>query len=197
MDGSRNLAGRVGRWSARHRKAAVLGWLAFVLAAVAVGAFVPQAQLTSAEQTLGEPARAQQILDENGWEEPASEMVLVQREDGVPETAATAALTDLVGELRATPEVDNLVSPLDGAPLVSADGRSALVTFDLAGDPDDAAEQIAPVQDVVAAVAAEHDDVRVEQFGGTSADLALSDTLDADFQRAELSPSRSRSPSCC
>ncbi|MDP5183768.1 MMPL family transporter [Blastococcus sp. BMG 814] len=186
MDGSRNLAGRVGRWSARHRKTAVLGWLAFVLAAVAVGAFVPQAQLTSAEQTIGAPARAQQILDDNGWAEPASEMVLVQREAGVPEAAATAALTDLVDELRGTPEVANLVSPLDGAPLVSADGRSALVTFDLAGDPDDAAEQIAPVQDVVAAVAAEHDDVRVEQFGGTSADLALSETLDADFQRAEL-----------
>ncbi|MGY1724490.1 MMPL family transporter [Blastococcus sp. SYSU DS0533] len=186
MDGSRNLAGRVGRWSARHRKTAVLGWLAVVLAAVAVGASVPQAQLTSAEQTLGEPARAQQILADNGWEEPASEMVLVQREADVPEAAATAALTDLVDELRATPEVTNLVSPLDGAPLVSADGRSALVTFDLAGDPDDAADRIPPVQAAVAAVAAAHDDVRVEQFGGTSADLALSETLDADFQRAEL-----------
>jgi hypothetical protein len=63
----------------------VLGWLAFVLAAVAVGALVPQAQLTSAEQTIGAPARAQQILDENGWEEPASEMVLVQRDADVPE----------------------------------------------------------------------------------------------------------------
>jgi RND superfamily putative drug exporter len=181
-----NLAGRVGRWSARHRRTAVLGWLAFVLAALAVSTLVPQGELTAAEQSLGAPAQARQILDANGWEEPASEMVLVQRDDGVPEAATTAALTDLVAALRATPEATNVVSPLDGAPLVSADGRSALVTLDISGDPETADERIEPIQDAVAAVAADHGDVRVEQFGGTSADLALGDTLDEDFQRAEL-----------
>ncbi len=186
MDVSGNLAGRVGRWSARHRRAAVLGWLAFVALAFLVGQVVPQGELTAAEQSLGAPAAAQRILDENGWEEPASEMVLVQREDGVPEAAATAALTDLVETLRQVPEATNVVSPLDGAPLVSADGRSALVTLDVAGDPETAAERIGPIQDAVAAVADRHDGVRVEQFGGTSADLALDETLDADFQRAEL-----------
>ncbi|MGY1740292.1 MULTISPECIES: MMPL family transporter [unclassified Blastococcus] len=186
MQRSGNLAGRVGRWSARHRRAAVLGWLAFVLAALAVSALVPQGELTPAEQSLGAPAQARQILDDNGWEEPASEMVLVQRDADVPEAAATAALTDLVAALRATPEATNVASPLDGAPLVSEDGRSALVTLDIAGDPETADERIGPIQDAVAAVSAEHDDVRVEQFGGTSADLALGDTLDEDFQRAEL-----------
>ncbi|TYP87168.1 MMPL family transporter [Blastococcus xanthinilyticus] len=186
MHARSNLAGRIGRWSARHRKTAVLGWLAFVLAAVAVGAVVPQAQLTAAEQTIGAPAQARQILDANGWEEPASEMVLVQRATDVPEAAGTAALTDLVGALGETPGVTNLVSPLDGAPLVSADGRSALVTFDITGDAEDAGERIGAIQDAVDGVADRHGDVRVEQFGDTSADLALSDTLDADFQRAEL-----------
>ena len=181
-----NLAARTGRWSARHRRAAVLGWLAFVAAAFLVGQLVPQGELTSAEQTLGAPAQAQRILDANGWEEPASEMVLVQREAGVPEAAATAALTDLVETLRQVPEATNVVSPLDGAPLLSADGRSALVNLDVAGDSATADERIGPIQDAVAAVADRHDDVRVEQFGGTSADLALGETLDADFQRAEL-----------
>ncbi|WP_409331151.1 MMPL family transporter [Trujillonella humicola] len=186
MRRSGNLAGRVGRWSARHRRAAILGWLAFVLAAVAVGALVPQGQLTAAEQSVGAPAEAQRILDDNGWEEPAAEMVLVQREAGVPQAAVTAALADLAAALRATPEATNVVSPLDGAPLISADGRSALVTLDIAGDPETADERIAPIQQAVAAVAADHDDVRIEQFGDTSAELALGDTLDADFQRAEL-----------
>ncbi|RBY87361.1 MMPL family transporter [Blastococcus sp. TF02A-26] len=186
MQRSGNLAGRVGRWSARHRKAAVLGWLAFVLAALAIGTLVPQAQTTAAEDSLGDSARAQQILDDNGWEEPASEMVLVQRDADVPEAAVTAALTDLVAALRATPEATNVVSPLDGAPLVSADGRSALVTLDIAGDPETADERLEPIQDAVAAVAADHGDVRVEQFGDTSADVAIGDTLDEDFQRAEL-----------
>ena len=43
-----------------------------------------------------------------------------------------------------------------------------------------------PIQAAVAAVADRHGDVRVEQFGGTSADVALGETLDEDFQRAEL-----------
>ena len=140
-----NLAARTGRWSARHRRAAVLGWLAFVAAAFLVGQLVPQGELTSAEQTLGAPAQAQRILDANGWEEPASEMVLVQREAGVPEAAATAALTDLVETLRQVPEATNVVSPLDGAPLLSADGRSALVTLDVAGDSATADERIGPI----------------------------------------------------
>ena len=186
MQRSGNIAGRVGRWSARHRKAAILGWLAFVLAALAVSTLVPQGELTAAEQSLGAPAQARQILDDNGWEEPAAEMVLVQRDADVTQAAVTAALTDLVSTLRATPEATNVVSPLDGAPLISEDGRSALVTLDVAGDPETADERIEPIQEAVAAVAADHGDVRVEQFGDTSADLALGDTLDRDFQRAEL-----------
>ncbi|GAB3197614.1 MMPL family transporter [Geodermatophilus arenarius] len=186
MDVSRNLAGRMGRWSARHRKTAVLGWLAFVVLAVVLGGLLPRGELTPAEELLGAPAQAQRILDDNGWEEPASEMVLVQREDGVSEAAATAALTDLVAVLQHTPSVESVHSPLDGAPLVSADGRSALVTFDVAGDPEDADARIGPIQGAVAAVAAEHDDVRVEQFGGTSAGVALDETIAGDFQRAEL-----------
>ena len=38
--GPRNLAARMGRWSAGHRKLAVLGWLAFVAAALVLGGAV-------------------------------------------------------------------------------------------------------------------------------------------------------------
>ncbi|SOE00450.1 MMPL family transporter [Blastococcus haudaquaticus] len=186
MQTSRNLAARMGRWSARHRKTAVFGWLAFVALAVLASVLVPQAQLEDGEELVGAPAQAQVILEENGWEDPASEMVLVQRADDVSDATATAALTDLVATLEDTPEVANVVSPLAGAPLVSADGRSALVTFDIRGSPDDADERIGAIQATVGEVADRHGDVRVEQFGGTSADLALDEALDSDFQQAEL-----------
>lgn len=186
MDMSGNIAGRMGRWSARHRKTAVLGWLAFVVLAVVLGGMLQRGELTGSETEVGAPARAAEILDRNGWEEPASEMVLVQRADDVAQGAADAALTDVVAALAAQPDVENLTSPLDGAPLTSPDGRSALVTFDIRGDPDTAEERIEPIQDAVAAVAADHDDVLVEQFGGTSAELALGDVLEDDFTRAEL-----------
>ena len=34
---SNNIAARAGRWSAEHRKVAILGWIAFVVAAVLLG----------------------------------------------------------------------------------------------------------------------------------------------------------------
>jgi RND superfamily putative drug exporter len=63
----------MGRWSARHRKTAVLGWLAFVVLAIGLGSLVSRGELTAAERQIGPTAQAQQILDRNGWEEPASD----------------------------------------------------------------------------------------------------------------------------
>src|SRR5205807_8275893 len=37
---TRNLAARMGRWSANHRKTAIFGWLAFVIAAFVIGTAV-------------------------------------------------------------------------------------------------------------------------------------------------------------
>lgn len=37
---STNFTARAGRWSATHRKTAVLGWLAFVIAAFVLGGVV-------------------------------------------------------------------------------------------------------------------------------------------------------------
>ena len=37
---STNIAARMGRWSARHRKTAIFGWLAFVVASFAIGTAV-------------------------------------------------------------------------------------------------------------------------------------------------------------
>src|SRR5690348_2262775 len=135
---SRNLAARAGRWSARHRRTAVFGWLGFVALAIVLGSLIPRAEITRAEGQIGPPAQAQRILDAHGWRDPASEMVLVQRRNGATSDAATAALTDLVDTLGRTGNVTHVASPLSGAPLVSADGRSSLVTFDIAGNPESA-----------------------------------------------------------
>jgi uncharacterized membrane protein YdfJ with MMPL/SSD domain len=37
LTSSRNLPARMGRWSASHRRIAIFGWLAFVIAAIAIG----------------------------------------------------------------------------------------------------------------------------------------------------------------
>src|SRR5262249_28311728 len=60
---SENLAARVGRWSARHWKTAVFGWLAFVIAVFVLGRAVGTKQLSSTEPGPGESGRVQRILN--------------------------------------------------------------------------------------------------------------------------------------
>src|SRR5213078_1872687 len=72
-----NLAARVGRWSARHWKTAVFGWLAFVIAAFALGRVVGTQKLSQDEPGPGESGRVQRILNAE-FKQPASEAVLVQ-----------------------------------------------------------------------------------------------------------------------
>src|SRR5580704_11311829 len=73
-----NIAARAGRWSAAHWKTATLGWLAIVVLAVAIGDTVGTVPLSSAEQSVGESARAQAMLDRAGFHDHAGESVLVQ-----------------------------------------------------------------------------------------------------------------------
>ena len=57
-----NLAGRIGRWSAHHRKIAIFGWLAFVFVSFAVGMFVIGAKQATDVSGPGESGRALAIL---------------------------------------------------------------------------------------------------------------------------------------
>ena len=70
----RNLAARMGRWSASHWKTATFGWLAFVLVAFGLGGTVGTKNIASSAGP-GESGRMDRIL-EAGFEQPASERVL-------------------------------------------------------------------------------------------------------------------------
>ena len=54
-----NIAARMGRWSAQHRKKAVIGWLAFVVISMIAGTQVGMRMLTSTRGLTGESAVAQ------------------------------------------------------------------------------------------------------------------------------------------
>jgi putative drug exporter of the RND superfamily len=188
LGGSTNLAGRVGRWSARHWKTATFGWLAIVAIVTIVGALAGTKEISDAEGMSGESARAQRILDGAGFREVAMEAVLVQ---SATETARSPAfrrtVEDAVSALSRTRGVQEVRSPYlpgnDGQ--ISKDGRSILIDVELdeRGDELETAER---TQRVVAAVARAHAGFRVEQTGGASLEKALEDTVDKDLARAEL-----------
>ena len=184
-----NMAARMGSWSTRHRKTAIIGWLLFVVIAVAIGGALGTKQLTSAENSDGQAAKALTVLQNAGFDSPAAENVLVQTRSGKPDDAALrAAVAQVVTAVKATGAVSGVHSPLDarGSQFVSNDGHSMLVTFDMNGKADTAGDRVQPVLDAVAKVQQQNPALRVEEAGDASADKALSETLGKDFHRAEL-----------
>jgi hypothetical protein len=102
----------MGRWSARHRKRSIFGWLAFVLVAFVVGTFVVGAKQSTDATGPGESGRANAILEE-GFKQPAGESVLIQSETLQAEAPAfVAAIRDVVEALEAEGAVMNIRSPL-------------------------------------------------------------------------------------
>ena len=132
-----NIAARAGRWSAAHWKTATIGWLVLVAAAVAAGMFAGTKGLTDAESSNGETARAQRILAGAGFDNSATEGVLV-RSTGAARPGAVAA--DVETMLRGRRDVKNVK-----APVRSHDGRSLLVSFELRGNGDTADTRVQPV----------------------------------------------------
>ena len=183
-----NVAARMGAWSAGHRKTAIVGWLALVLAALVIGSSGTK-QITGVEGSNGQTAKAEQILSSSGFPDAASENVLVQTRNGQPDDAALrSAVTQVVSAVTSTKLVDDVHSPLDadGQSYVSHDGHSMLVTFDMTGDADTAASRVQPVLDAVAAVQRTNSSLRIEEVGDASGERALNKTLGKDFKRAEM-----------
>ena len=75
-----NLAHRMGRWSAQHRKKAIFGWLAFVVVALLIGmGGAPTETLVDQESGVGESGRADETVYD-AFPKKADESVLIQSE---------------------------------------------------------------------------------------------------------------------
>jgi RND superfamily putative drug exporter len=182
---------RIAGWSVRHRKTAVLGWL-FLVVAVFVGAgMLPHGNVNSYD--VGQSGQAEQTLNRLNVNSPPAESVLIQARApgrtfaGDPELRQAAR--QVAAALSGLPKsAAGVRSPLSrgGASLVSANGRSALVTFTIPGNSDHEDQTVLPDLRAVAAAAARHPGLRVEEAGDASGDRAIGALVDADFRRAEV-----------
>ena len=186
----RNLAARAGRWSAQHRRTAILGWIAFVILATVAGGAVGQRELTDAETGNGQSAVAERAIEAAGFPDEAGEQVLVQGRGSTraSDSQFAAAVRDVVGRLERTRHVSEVQSPLASGNegQISKDGRSAIVTFEIPGDDEAAAERVDASLAATAAAQRAHPGLRIEQFGSASAEKALSQAFSDDFKRAEF-----------
>ncbi|WP_455358313.1 MMPL family transporter [Streptomyces sp. SYSU K21746] len=188
-DTPRGIAARAGGWSARHRWAAVGIWVLFVVLAMGLGSAAGRVDVKQSEQLSGEVGQAMKIIEDAGIEEPAGETVLVQAADS--STKATdpefrAAVADVMKAVLATGEATAVTSPYD-TKTISRDGRSALVQFNVRGDPETATERIEPVLAAVAEVQGEHKELVIEEIGGASMNKTFEDAFGDDFKKAEFS----------
>ena len=180
-----NLAARMGRWSAEHRKLAIFGWLAFVAAAFVLGGAVGTKELTDADSTAGESSRAERIIEQAGFPPSADEVVFVQSRTHTASSAAfRVAVTDAARAVSRLDGVRNVRTPYTpgNEALISRDGRSAVVAYEVSRR----GAAIEQLREAVARVQASHPGLVVEPFGDLTAEAALEETLEEDFQRAEL-----------
>jgi RND superfamily putative drug exporter len=187
----RNLAARAGHWSARHRKTAIFGWLAFVVIAFVLGGMIGTNTLKDEDTGNGTSAIADKAIANADFPDKADEQVLVSVRDG--ELKATdprfrAAVGDVVTRLEKTPHTTEITSPYEpgNEGQISSGQDAALVTFSIKGDSDQTGERVDATLATVKAAQQAHPDLRIEQFGDASADKALSASLDDDFKRAEF-----------
>ncbi|MFD0683564.1 MMPL family transporter [Actinomadura fibrosa] len=177
----RNLAASLGGWSARHRTAAILGWLLFVVLASVLGGAAGQVTMADHEQGAGDSARAAKILADAGIEDPDHETVLVS---GGAHDAASPEVTRAVAAVRANVARTGMVT---GArpDVVSKDRRHVIVEFTLKEVPDGAPEPLPAIEKAVDEARHANPGVEIGQFGGASAEAWFDDALGGDFRRAE------------
>ena len=185
-----SIASRAARWSAAHRRIAILGWIALVVVSIGLGSAVGTENIADEDLGSGESRTADQVVAGAGFPDDDSEMVLVQSADGltVGDPAFQQAVADVERRLAGVPHVSDVSSPLsaDGADQVSADESSALIEFKLRGTDEQMADRVEAPLNAVAEAQDAHPKLSIEEFGDASAEKAFEEAMASDFQRAEV-----------
>jgi uncharacterized membrane protein YdfJ with MMPL/SSD domain len=185
---SNNLAARMGRWSASHWKTAVFGWLAFVVAVLAIGQMVGTKQIDQTDSNVGQAHRADHILKDAGFQaDPQTEIVLVQNKTLTAQSPAfRAVVDDVVSTVKPYTTIKNLRSPYDAgrADQISADGHTVMVEWDMKGDNKTATKHIDALTKATAGVADAHPGFFVGEAGSISSGKALMNAFNSQLGKA-------------
>jgi uncharacterized membrane protein YdfJ with MMPL/SSD domain len=185
---SNTFAARAGRWSAKNRKKAIWGWLAFVAIAFVVGNAIGMKKPANQNDNVGQSGKAETILDKH-YPDQAEEDILVQAPKGGSATdpAVRKAVGDVIASVRGKEGVTAIKSPYSkgNEGQRSDDGRSVIVRFKINGDDDQTSDRVDPVIAAIDRVKAQNSSVFVGQFGEASANKAISKSFSDDFKKAE------------
>lgn len=161
---NRNFAARVGRWSVQHRRKAILGWLAFVFAALVIGFnVIPQKQIDQNSGLPGEVGQAAEAMND-AFPEKSGEQVLIQSKAlKASDSQFKAAIADVSRHLEKVEGVTDIE-----AGQVSKDGHSALVDFNLKGEKQTTDKTVVHALAAVKDAAKAHPELRIDEAGDSS-----------------------------
>ena len=187
---STNVAARMGRWSAAHRKTAIWGWLAFVVAAFAIGIFVPMQMIDDTDFNVGEARKGDHIIRDGGFKlDEQGEFVLVQSKTKTTDDPAFRAVVNQeIAALDGFPQVTKLRSPLAAGNegQISKDGHSALIQFSPEGTYEEAVTYIDGITAATSKVQAANPDFYVGEAGSASTGKALDEMFKGQLAIAGL-----------
>jgi uncharacterized membrane protein YdfJ with MMPL/SSD domain len=184
---SNNVAARMGRWSASHKKTAIFGWLAFVVAAFVIGNALGTKQIDPNDGGSGESGRVDRILNDEFKQAPGDSILIQSKKLTADDPAFRKAVDDVAYSVANVKTVRKVDSPYergnDGQ--ISKDRHTALVNLELRYTDDDTVAQKydEPVQKAIAAAADRHAGITVEEFGVNSG-KELDDAVKKDFEKA-------------
>ncbi len=185
---SKGVAARMGRWSAHHRKTAIVGWLALVVVAALIGKAAGTVELKQNDAIPGESGRATRLIDAQ-FAPKASETVLVQSKTLTADDAAfRAAVGDVLARIRSFAVVGDIDSPYrrNNRAQISQDRHSALVNFKFKSSAEDAMNISKPVEDAVATVQKAHPELTIAEFGDGSSAREVEGQFSKDLAKAGL-----------
>jgi len=186
MQTKTNFAGRMGRWSAHHRKTAIVGWVLFVVLAYMAGGAVGTNELSVQEAGVGDSGKASNLVHDS-FAKAVSESVLISDTRLDADSGQFhAAVDDAVARLKRTSGVDHIESPYGGTGSVSKDRRTVMIPFRIKGDSEKPAIKAIVDRTVeqTAAVQKAHPDLRVEQFGDGSSEEDFNAIFNGDMKKA-------------
>jgi putative drug exporter of the RND superfamily len=187
----RPVVERIACWSARHRKVVIAGWLLLLGLTLLAGQLL--GSQSRPQYDPGPAGRGEQVLYQLAVVTPPAESVLIQARapgatfagDPQMRRAAQAVVAALTRLPRAAEDIASPLGP-GGRTLVSPDGRSALVTFRVAGPHTLADTTVAADVAAVAAVQARYPGLLVAEAGSASTDAVGNSLMNSDFRKAEL-----------
>jgi len=187
---STNIAARMGRWSARHRKTAIFGWLAFVVASFAIGTAVGMKTIDQNDINVGESRTADHIIRDAGFKlDQQMEYVLVQSASKTAaDPAFRAVVNQTIAKLESFPKVTELRSPLaqGNEGQISEDGHAVLIQFSPRGTYEEATTYIDTITAGTAQVQKANPGFTVVQAGSASTGKALDEMFGSQLARAGM-----------